>query len=911
MQLKKNSVTGRSGLLAAVSVLAVLACQSLPAMAETGPAREAVAFSIPEQPLSQAIAEFSRQSRINVLVPSSVTAGRTSRAVTGEMTPDAALQALLEGSALEIRRQKDGAYLLSQVQEAPQEARPFQLDRLPAEGNEGAGQRRSSAELNDERRLEQITVTGTNIRGIAPDSSPAKTYSRSDLEMAGAATAQDFIQTLPANFGGGSNPSIAAGLGLDNGGGANSGGFGSYGASVNLRGVGSGGTLVLLNGRRIAPSSAFGDFADISMIPASALERIETLTDGASSIYGSDAVAGVMNFILRDDFDGLEASARYGTGTEGGAPDQYRASLTGGRSWENGNVLGVYEYFSQEELGVSDRGFAAQEYAPSYLLPRQERHSFVGSVSQDITPALKVFADATWSRREARQFRTDLPAFTFQYDSTSEAGNLAAGGSWRLAGDWYADLSGGYSEVTTRNVGAFDAIGDRRTSSSMSSLDAKLSGPVLSLPAGEVKVALGGHVRHEALEVEERLSGAVERKADRDVAAVFGEAFVPLIAPEAGIAGVRRLELNLSGRYSDYSDFGTTANPKAGVLYSPVEGLNLRSSFSTSFKAPPLGRVGAADRTASLLRTSFLFPIFGLTPADPSLADVVVLTVGGTDKDLEAEKSEAFTAGADFEKSWGDHAVTFSASWFDIDFRNRINRIPIPGNVTHFDAINIAFANPGAFPSGSYTFNPSADELSAVLASLDMPVSNPFGLNPAEAFFISRVLVETNTSRTKVKGLDFDVTYARDLAEGTLSFGLDGTYLAGYRQQATDATPVVDYVDTLFNPVDLKLRARAGYARGPLTASLFINYVDDYKVDSRPGAASMSSWTTMDASFAYDTGQRGGLLQDTVFRFSVTNLLDTDPPEAPFYSSLRVDGYDPANASPLGRFLALEVTRRF
>ena len=73
---------------------------------------------------------------------------------------------------------------------------------------------------------------------------------------------------------------------------------------MNLRGPGLSSTLVLLNGHRVVPSSGIGDFVDISLIPASAIERVEVLTAGASSIYGADAVAGVVNFVLHDDFDG-------------------------------------------------------------------------------------------------------------------------------------------------------------------------------------------------------------------------------------------------------------------------------------------------------------------------------------------------------------------------------------------------------------------------------------------------------------------------------------------------------------------------------------------------------------------------------------------------------------------------------
>lgn len=595
MQLKKNSVSGRSGLLAAASVLAVLACQSLPAMAETGPAREVVAFSIPEQPLSQAIAEFSRQSRINVLVPSSVTAGRTSRAVTGEMTPDAALEALLEGSTLEVRRQKDGAYLVSQVQEARQEARPFQLDRPPAAADAG-DRRRPSSDLNGERRLDQITVTGTNIRGIAPDSSPAKIFTRDDILVTGASTAQDFVRTLPANFGGGSNAG-QAGLPNDTNAGFNSGMSGSLGSSVNLRGLGSDATLVLLNGHRLAPSSGIGDFVDISMIPASAIERVEVLTDGASSIYGGDAVAGVVNFVLREDFDGLEASLRHGSVTRGSF-DETRASLTAGRAWGSGNGMFVYEYFSQSSLSSADREFSRSAPQPNDLMPSQERQSVLASVRQDLTPDLEAYLDVFYSAREAEQLFARTSGALNWSRPASENLNLAAGTTWTI-GDWFLDASGTYSELSSEpnDLGTFPSAS--KVDSSIWSGDIKGSGSLFSLPGGEVKLAVGAHYRSEDFSNFRTSTNTQLRSADREVYAAFAEAFIPVVGPGNALPGIRRLELNLSGRVEDYSDFGSTADPKVGILWEPAENLKLRGSYSTSFNPPPLGRVpvdGSAPR---------------------------------------------------------------------------------------------------------------------------------------------------------------------------------------------------------------------------------------------------------------------------------------------------------------------------
>lgn len=649
------------------------------------------------------------------------------------------------------------------------------------------------------------------------------------------------------------------------------------------------------------------------MIPASAIERVEVLSDGASSIYGSDAVAGVVNFILRDDFDGLETGFRYGTGTQHGTPDQYRASTTGGKHWDSGHALLVYEFFTQDQLGVEDRRFAQKDILPNYLLPSQKRHSVLASVAQEVTPNLELFADFTYSDRKARQLRTQLFAdFTFQQDASTENLNSSAGGVWKISDDWFLDFAGTYSEIDTRNESSIDDDDIRVIESALWTADAKLSGPLLHLPAGDLKLAFGGQLRTESFIASNIVADRTDSDAKRDVYALYGEAFIPIISTENNVPGVERLDLNASGRYADYSDFGSTANPKVGMLWSPVDGLNFRSSYSTSYKAPPLGSVGANDSTASLFRTSLLFSVFGLTPADPSLADVVQLTVGGTDKDLDPERSRAFTAGLDFHQEWGTHALSLSATWFDVDFKNRLDNAPILGNVTHFDAINIAFNDPSAFPEGSFTFFPSADEINEALDGLDRPLTNPFGLDPRDTFFLSRVLVVTNTSRTVVNGFDFDLDYTYGLSQGSILLGLTGTYLQDVKQQAATTTPLVEEVDTLFDPVDLKLRGRAGYSNNDFSANVFVNYVDSYRVDSTAGSARMDSWTTVDTSLTYNTREHGNsLLNGTVFRLSVANLFDEDPPQAPIIPNLRVDGYDPTNASPLGRFIAFEITKHW
>ncbi len=145
--------------------------------------------------------------------------------------------------------------------------------------------------------LEPMEVTGYHLKRIDIEGpAPVVVFDRQDLEQAGIATLEEFARYLPINF-----------ASLDGHGGVN------RPTSFDIRGVGVGATLTLVNGQRIA-SFAWGEATtvDVNAIPVSAIDRIEILKDGASAIYGADAIAGVVNIILRTDYDGVEISAGYG-----------------------------------------------------------------------------------------------------------------------------------------------------------------------------------------------------------------------------------------------------------------------------------------------------------------------------------------------------------------------------------------------------------------------------------------------------------------------------------------------------------------------------------------------------------------------------------------------------------------------
>ena len=184
-----------------------------------------------------------------------------------------------------------------------------------------------------------VQVTGTNIRRVDTETaSPVQVISREEIDRSGLSTISDVIRVLPVN----NNGTISEGF---------TNGFAAGSSGVSMRGLGVGATLVLLNGRRLAPYGLADDgqrtFVDLNQIPFDAVERIEVLKDGASAIYGSDAIAGVINVILKSEYTGFTANASAGTSSKGDA-NQYRGGLSfgwGELSKDKYNVFATADFF--------------------------------------------------------------------------------------------------------------------------------------------------------------------------------------------------------------------------------------------------------------------------------------------------------------------------------------------------------------------------------------------------------------------------------------------------------------------------------------------------------------------------------------------------------------------------------------
>ncbi len=907
----------KRSLAGAAALSLILNSALVQAEAQTPEGDGTAVLAVPAGTLGDVLSEISLRTGVPVIFAEELVAGRLAPSVSGTYSAEDAVREVIAGTGLQVRAGRSGALRIVRAAAHAEPAAAATPER------QSQPVRTGPASTEEDLRIDQVVVTGTSLRGIAPESSPLQIYSREDILGSGVTTTEQFIRTLPQNFGGGSSEFIRS---LPND--ANASSNTTSGTAVNLRGLGAGSTLTLLNGRRTAPSSAVGDFVDLSLIPLSAVSRIEVLSDGASSIYGGDAVAGVVNFVMRDDFEGSETQLRYGRVTEGDL-EEVRLSQTLGSSWGTGNLLGTYEYFTRDALSLADRpdilpysrtqgGAIPVDFFD--LSPEQSRHSAVVSGRQELTPRLTVSGLGLYTERSGRNVSVSTSGSIRDADQDAKVLSLGFGAEYELAGSWFLSLDGTYSEVTEENRSAFFTVenparrlSDLKTDSALWAVDTRVSGTLADLPGGAVQGALGVHLRQE--DFLSGIQGAVgSREGDREVRSVFAEVQLPLIGSSNAMRGAERLEINLSGRVDDYSDFGTTSNPKVGVLWAPVEALKLRGSYSTSFTPPTLGRVGALDRTGTVQRYGLVLQQFGAIPADPSLLDMNILRAFGTaSSSLEPETSTAFTAGADLDFAMAGGRWSVSGSYYDIEYEGRLGRTPVPGNPPTTNlAPNIAFLNPAAFPQGAVIFDPTPEEVAAALATFSVSPTYLNGLTPADGIdIINNVDLIRNLAVTSTRGVDLNLNYETDTGIGRISADLNANYILDFNRQAARTAPVVEELNTLYNPVDLQASGRIGLERGGLRGGLSLQYKDDYQTDGSPTARPVGSWTTVDMSLSYDFGDGAGVLRDVRAGVSVLNLFNKMPPRTPVFGSFNLPGYDPTNASPLGRFIAVDIRKSF
>ncbi len=1025
---REKKMTRKQGKMSAMALAAAfMASTSLSGQlfAAESPYRN---FDIKSQSLVAAIQEFSDQADIQILYSHDVVKEFKTAGLRGRYGAEEGLKHLLRNLGLFVHHTDKNTYVINnELLNNSSLVRSISLtasadDREYYESNLSGYVEDEDQDRTEELEIEEIVITGTHIRGIGLSvGSKTEIIDRVAIDRSGFATTQQLLQSLPQVFGGGANEDTPTGANR------------TAGSSINLRGLGTASTLVLVNGRRLPAAGDNAGFTDISNIPVSAIKRVEILPDGASAVYGSDAVAGVVNIILRKDYEGAETHLRFGTVTEGGL-QEYQFSQLFGTHWEGGSALISYEYLKREPLSNQERRFAADTdltslggdnfsntfsnpgnitggfgflpfpfgtpffgqfaipagqdgtsltpgdllgaadgFPPNFnngnegktLLQDQERHSVFATLSHEVSDAVELFAEGRFSQRDFSQEAGGLVAFLqvpssnpffvdpfggadiifVNYNLLDDFGpsigegdvksyNGVLGGTVKIGGDWQVNAYGSYSkeESARRSVNfvnpfgvefalaladpdpatAFNPFGDGSNTSAATlaalrpteqitldldsevwSLNMVADGTVMTIPGGDVKFAAGLDFRKESFTLMSENpffpTAVSDRAGEREVFAAFGELYMPLVGEDNSRSGIERLAFSASVRFEDYNDSGNTTNPKFGAVWTPVEGLDIRGSWGTSFQAPRL-----LDRDQAL--NAAIVAVLP-DPVSPTGFTTSLILSGSAD-DLQNETSTTWTAGFDFSPpSLPDFKVDLT--YFNTDFEDRLASV---GN-----AFSLFFEEDQF--SSAINRTPTQAEIDEICNS---PIFSPLGGScnqPIGAIIDARL---RNTSRTEVSGIDFNVYYGFGIGNfGRLDLRLNGTYLFDFKEQFDANASVFELVDTVGHPIDFKMRNSLTWSNGRgLTSTLFLNYTDSYTDNVSIPERSIDSWTTVDLTTSYELGSNLGNvgLNNVVFTISVLNIFNTDPP---FVNNTIGVGYDPSNADPLGRFISFSLTKKW
>jgi iron complex outermembrane receptor protein len=893
-------------------------------MAVAGPADASVrkSTSIPAESLDLALRTLAKDRHLQVLYRAELVQDVRTPGASGSLTIDEAFTKVLADTGLSykyldaqtvtiVSRESAGALDLpptdqsqatdDQLKEVGKKnSQDFRMAQVASGTSLQSVPEDSSSkdtEAHGKNDLDEITVTGTHIRGTTDSPSPVLVFTRDDIDAAGVNTIQQFLQSLPQNFGGASENTI--GTVVSSGQTNNT----VNGSAPNLRGLGASATLVLINGHRVAPGNSDGSFVDISMIPLTAVERIEIVTDGASAIYGSDAVGGVVNIILRTKFDGAETRVQYGSASDG-STHNVQVGQTVGTDWTNGSGVLSYQYFDQTPLSAANRVYLHSVPLPFDLLPVEVQQSLFANADQEVAPGLNIHGDAIYSHRGTNSAfsigSTDSTYVTGADSSEIDFYSMSLGSTLKLPRQSELAVTATYSESDTaqqdyetgESLSPFQVV---KTKAAIISVDANLDGVLVSLPAGPVRYAVGAQYRKESFGNTFLLPVTGNSfSLSRDVDAAYIELHVPVIGQTSGSHGDPALELTLADRAEHYSDFGSTNNPQFGLIGKVSSSVTIRGTYGTSFVAPLLSQLNPVPSQVVSVPGTLLFnPVPGQTIPN-------TLLVFGGNPDLTPEKARVWTVGLDFKPPEVE-GLTAKLTYYDIVFTNEIINAQASENEAD------AFVDAAILGPNIVQRNPPSSLVQQLIS--EPTYQNPFNINPATigAIYDSE---EMNLSSVKTRGLDFGLGYKRTISGTGIDTGIDGGYIFAFDNQFSSTAPVVSVLNTSYNPINLRLRARALATRGPLSGGVYINFTNDYSDNSVIPYGHVASWTTTDAVASYEFGSSGGSPNGLTVALSVINLTNRAPPYVSNPSGYPIT-YDGANANALGRFISLRLQKHW
>lgn len=831
------------------------------------------AFQLPAQDMATTLRAIARQGGREILFADEVVRGRHAPAIRGRLTAEQAVRAATAGSDLVVEDRAGALMVLA----SPQASQESTSDRA------------------------EITVTGTRIRG-AQGPSPVIVTTRRDLEQQGIPDLSAFSRVIPQNYTGGQNPGVA--------GGGEQGGQNNINnaTTLNLRGLGPDATLTLINGHRL-PYDALNQGVDIGTVPLAAIERIEIIADGASALYGSDAVGGVANILLRREFDGLQTSARYGGATQGGAEQQQYSAVGGGR-WNTGGIMLALEHSRTEPIFADQRSYSRQLVAEQMLGTRTRQTSGVLAGHQQLTPDATLEIDAQYTNRASEKANAffvtsglttngQINYPTVRAYAITPSLHVALG-RWETALEMTRGRSRTHSN-TRRFTSGRETAATILYQNWLTNLEASAEGPLFALPGGDARLALGGGARWFSLDAKTMSSSTGVWRTTRDVTekrrSVFGygELSLPLVSARNASSLLEELRLSAAVRYESYRGIDRVATPKLGLVYAPIPDLRVKLNWGKSFKIPTLDQVSRAREGILLLGTRFV------QPSTPLPAGATVFLLGGGNPDLDAERATNRTAAIELRPGFAE-GLRIEASYFNIDYRGRI-AAPITNTLAVLaDPLAVDFVDR----------SPSQAQLLDYIATLPLGLSNQTG-RPFDPASVAAIVDGSlrNTAQEHVEGVDLAFDYRASMGgDQALLLAASASYLDSERR-LLPGQPTVPRSGLIFTPPHWRARASVGWEGADARVALSVNHIgstldNSVTADIRP----IGAFDTVDLSAAYRPPADHGLLHGLEVRLSVQNLLGEDPDPIRVTDPASIP-FDSTNQSPIGRFVSVSVTKQW
>jgi iron complex outermembrane receptor protein len=729
-------------------------------------ANQTVNFNIPAQSLTTALQAFGVQASRQILFTPKLAAGKQARSVVGELPVETALARLLEGSGLTFRNTNGTLLIVESVAaDATQGRSAGAADPPPEAGNETPA------------AADEIIVTGTRqtSRTVNTSLAPVDIISAADLEKSGNESVRDLIAatTPSANV---SSSGAGASFTIK---------------TLSLRGLSSDQTLVLVNGKRRHDTSIMfingttqngQSPADLDLIPTSAIDHIEVLRDGASVQYGSDALAGVVNIILKKDYGG--GASLTGGATAAGDGVKGDALLDQGWSIGNGGTLHLSADVSDQGRTIRGGPYTGRLYplidgepdpreatTDRYInkpgQPKVMRYDAAYDLALPLSDRVQLYSFSTAAYRDSNSWLTYrnpasvsnvlavypngyIPRLDLQDVDYQAAVGVKGTAFWDIHWDLsttYGEDQVNYRESSALNLSYGPAsptnfyIGATDFREWTTNLDLNRNFEIgLTAP---LFAAVGAEYRENHYKI---LPGDVASYANGGVGVVSGSQGVTGFPP--GLSGAwsrnnksayidleqtiaRRLDLSAAARYEDYSDFGNTTNEKGSFRFEPIDNYAIRGTVSTGFRAPTLAQEHyASSSTIGVTVPGFTsvvpYPVQTLPP-DSAAARALGATP------LRPEKSRNYSLGVIAQ--------------------------PIPNLNLSVDAYEIKIT----------------DRILLSATLLGGPVSGALaaaGLNPEQGGFFF-----TNAADTTTKGLDLVTSYlSRFDGLGSFRWGFDANF---------------------------------------------------------------------------------------------------------------------------------------